>query len=458
MGLHYSIKDYRYIIVNDAYERFSGIKREHFIGRNVSEYLGEDVFNQFVKPHFDKCLQGDTVIYQEWFEYPSMGRRFVEVTYSPYRDVRNNISGVLSNTRDITERKMAEDALQRVRFSIENLSEGVFWVGETGCFTDVNAAACRKLGYTREELLTMSVADIDPCFPAEQWAPHWEEMKQCGMKVFETVHRAKNGNLIPMELVVHNQFFGNQRYNCVLGRDITEQKKAKEALQESEEKFRNLVETISDVIFEVDAQGTATYVSPSGLKIWGGAMSDVVGKNFIELVHPDDREQLVNRFVELQQGIKKPMIYRFVDRSGRILWGRSHSTPIWKNGRFAGARGTLMDITAQKEAEAEKEKLQQKLLQAQKMESVGRLAGGVAHDFNNMLSVILGYTEMALEQVEPGQPLHAGLLEIQKAARHSADTTRQLLAFARKQTIAPRVLDLKRNGRRDAQDVAAAHR
>ena len=223
---------------------------------------------------------------------------------------------------------------------------------------------------------------------------------------------------------------------------ITERVQAEEALRKSEEKFKNLVETISDVIFEVDAQGTVTYVSPSGLKIWGGTMNDVVGKNFIEFVHPDDREQLVNRFVELQQGIERPMIYRFVDPSGRILWGRSNSTPIWENGRFAGARGTLMDITAQKEAEAEKEKLQQKLLQAQKMESVGRLAGGVAHDFNNMLSVILGYTEMALEQVDPGQPLHSGLQEIQKAARRSADITRQLLAFARKQTIAPKVLDL----------------
>ena len=245
-------KDYRYIIVNDAYERFSGIKREHFIGRNVSEYLGEDVFNQFVKPHFDKCLQGDTVIYQEWFEYPSMGRRFVEVTYSPYRDVRNNISGVLSNTRDITERKMAEDALQRVRFSIENLSEGVFWVGETGCFTDVNAAACRKLGYTREELLTMSVADIDPCFPAEQWAPHWEEMKQCGMKVFETVHRAKDGTLIPMELVVHNQIFGKERYNCVLGRDITERRQAEDKLRAEREQLLSVFNSIDDPIYISD--------------------------------------------------------------------------------------------------------------------------------------------------------------------------------------------------------------
>jgi PAS domain S-box-containing protein len=100
------------------------------------------------------------------------------------------------------------------------------------------------------------------------------------------------------------------------------------------------------------------------------------------------------------------------------------------------------DISDRKRAEAERVKLQDQLLQSQKMESVGRLAGGVAHDFNNMLGVILGHMEMALETVPPGEPLHADLRQIEKAARRSADLTRQLLAFARKQTIIPKVLDL----------------
>jgi nitrogen-specific signal transduction histidine kinase len=104
--------------------------------------------------------------------------------------------------------------------------------------------------------------------------------------------------------------------------------------------------------------------------------------------------------------------------------------------------GTILDITDRKHAEAEREKLQTQLTQAQKMESVGRLAGGVAHDFNNMLGVILGYTELAMEKAPPLDPLHADLEEIQKAAQRSADLTRQLLAFASKQTVAPKVLDL----------------
>jgi nitrogen-specific signal transduction histidine kinase/CheY-like chemotaxis protein len=106
--------------------------------------------------------------------------------------------------------------------------------------------------------------------------------------------------------------------------------------------------------------------------------------------------------------------------------------------------GTHQDITERKRAEEEREKLQEQLSQAQKMESVGRLAGGVAHDFNNMLGVILGHTEMALERVAPTDPLCDDLKEIRKAAERSADLTRQLLAFARKQTVAPKVLDLNK--------------
>jgi nitrogen-specific signal transduction histidine kinase/CheY-like chemotaxis protein len=101
-----------------------------------------------------------------------------------------------------------------------------------------------------------------------------------------------------------------------------------------------------------------------------------------------------------------------------------------------------MDITERKRAEAEREKLQAQLTQAQKMESVGRLAGGVAHDFNNMLQVILGNTALALEDLPPDGPLRESLEETRKSAERSADLTRQLLAFARKQTIAPKLLDL----------------
>jgi signal transduction histidine kinase/CheY-like chemotaxis protein len=119
-----------------------------------------------------------------------------------------------------------------------------------------------------------------------------------------------------------------------------------------------------------------------------------------------------------------------------------HTAVLDSRGKVIETIGVGRDISERKRAEADREKLQNQLIHAQKMESVGRLAGGVAHDFNNMLSVILGYTELALEKVDPTAPLHADLTEVLKAAERSAEITRQLLAFARKQTIAPKVLDM----------------
>ncbi|MBM3301405.1 MAG: response regulator, partial [Deltaproteobacteria bacterium] len=130
-------------------------------------------------------------------------------------------------------------------------------------------------------------------------------------------------------------------------------------------------------------------------------------------------------------------------KDGSTYWSEVNLTFIRNpEGKAVGILGVSRDITERKRAEEEREKLQAQFLQAQKMESVGRLAGGIAHDFNNKLLVILGYAEMALLGTDPRTPLHRELEEILKAAQHSADLTRQLLAFASKQTVSPKVVDL----------------
>ena len=116
------------------------------------------------------------------------------------------------------------------------------------------------------------------------------------------------------------------------------------------------------------------------------------------------------------------------------------------------------DITDRKQAEEEKKRLQDQLLQVQKLESIGRLAGGIAHDFNNMLSVILGHTEMAIEKFDPSDPIYEDLEEVKKAAQRSSNLTRQLLAFARKQVISPQILELNEDRCQYAEDASTADR
>ncbi len=173
---------------------------------------------------------------------------------------------------------------------------------------------------------------------------------------------------------------------------------------------------------------------------------DFTVKQWLDLIHPDDRSMADQSIKDHLEG-RTPMHkieYRMLTKNGQFRWIFDQAKIVKRDAKGQPLRmsGTQTDITEHKRAEEEKANLQSQLQQAQKMEAIGQLAGGVAHDFNNMLSVILGHAELGMDQMDPSQPLFANLAEIGKAAMRSADITRQLLAFARKQTVAPKVLDL----------------
>jgi PAS domain S-box-containing protein len=168
--------------------------------------------------------------------------------------------------------------------------------------------------------------------------------------------------------------------------------------------------------------------------------------SWVSLIHPDDRDDM-NRYVAeevIANGRPFSREYRIVRRSdGAVRWvnGLGEVT-LREDGTALSLVGTIQDVTERRDADEEREQLRAQLGQSQQMEAIGRLAGGIAHDFNNMLGAILGYAELALGRVDPGDELHADLLEIRKAASRSAELTRQLLAYARRETTAPRVIDL----------------
>jgi PAS domain S-box-containing protein len=207
---------------------------------------------------------------------------------------------------------------------------------------------------------------------------------------------------------------------------------------EEEAKFRSYVENAPYGIFTADREGHYMDVNPSACDITGYARDELLAMRILDLVSPEDRETGLHNFQTLLDHGRSAGEFGFVHKGGEIR--RWHVLAVaLSSERFLGF---VQDVTERQRAEAEKEKLQSQLLQAQKMESVGRLAGGIAHDFNNMLAVILGHAEMALDRIYPGQPIFDDLQEVRKAAERSANLTRQLLTFARKQIIAPRIIDL----------------
>jgi len=214
----------------------------------------------------------------------------------------------------------------------------------------------------------------------------------------------------------------------------------KAALKSAE--LEDIVDSISpDVFLVVDLQRNILMTSVSVRRMFGRDPAEVLHKK-TDLLYAD-RRCVPNVENEVHDALEKDG-FHVGWATGRRKDGRTFPleiiTGILK--QHGGSVLLLRDITDRKRAEAEQEKLEAQLRQAAKMESVGRLAGGVAHDFNNMLGVILGHTELAMDQADSSLPLHVHLEAIRKAAQHSADVTRQLLTFARKQVIAPTILDL----------------
>ena len=231
---------------------------------------------------------------------------------------------------------------------------------------------------------------------------------------------------------------GNITGVVLVFRDQTEERRIEVELRDSEARFRGFVENAHDVVYSLSLDGVFTYVSPNWTDFLGETAEHPVGQSFEAYIHPEDLSLCRNFFEQTLINGKKQTSpeYRVKFSDGTWRWHVSSGSPVKDDdGQITGFVGIARDVT-------ERVSLQDQLLQSQRVEAVGRLAGGVAHDFNNMLGVIIGNAELALTKASPEDPVHHRLHQIVSAAKRSAEVTRQLLAFARKQTIAPKVLDL----------------
>ena len=224
-------------------------------------------------------------------------------------------------------------------------------------------------------------------------------------------------------------------------------KESLKQLSDSEHKFRELVENLNEWVWEVDENGRYTFSSPVLQDILGYKPVEVLGKTPFDLMPPDEAEHIKAIFQEYSAAAKPfvGLVNVNLHKDGHpVILETSGQAIIDSHGVFRGYRGVDRDITASEQAKAERQKLEEQLHQSQKMESIGRLAGGVAHDFNNILSVINGYAELCLLEMEEGHPLREKVDIISEAGNRAARLTQQLLAFSRKQIIRQELVDLNR--------------
>jgi PAS domain S-box-containing protein len=226
----------------------------------------------------------------------------------------------------------------------------------------------------------------------------------------------------------------NARLYAEAQRELTARTQAIAALRDSEELYRLITENTRDLITLLDPEGCCVYTSPSCSGILGYAPVELIGVALADFVHPEDQASVVEQMARLAASGGAQATFRMRHAGGGWRWIETFWTATVQDGvRYNVAVGR--DITERKRLEAQ-------FLQAQKMEGIGRLAGGVAHDFNNLLTAIMSYTELARDGLAPGDPVGEDLDEVARAARRAADLTSQLLAFARKQIIEPQALNL----------------
>jgi PAS domain S-box-containing protein len=348
---------------------------------------------------------------------------------------------------DITERRKTEEALRQneecLAAMVENAPDPVVTLTALGFIQSMNPEAERVSGYARDEVVGKHFSKASLLSPKSMPAAIREFsaiLSGQDRPPFELEFIRKDGGALIFEakarlLRKRGKASGMQ----VIFRDLTERKRAEAALKESEEKFRTLASHAPVGIALLNAEGEILFMNDYLVRITGQTPREVQGRAWISSVHPEDRESFVgawDRHLAQKAGDKQDLSEecRYVRKDGKTMAISVHGVALRDTaGRVAGHLITVTDMT-------EHRQLEDQLRQSQKMEAVGRLAGGIAHDFNNILTAITGYTELALKS-DTSESVHADLEEVYKAAERASGLTRQLLSFARRQTVNAKIVD-----------------
>lgn len=348
--------------------------------------------------------------------------------------------------RDITERKYAEDELRHSeeRFS-KAFENNPAWLAIVHMGTykvvEVNDAWTKVFGYTREEAIGKTTVELG-IYAEQTYRKIMEEARSTGSVAnteVTVVNRAGENRvlLVSRELLE----LAGESHLLAMGIDITDRKRADEALRRSEERYRTVADFTHDWETWVGLEDEFLYISPSCERITGYSAEEFLrDPNLMNrIIHPEDQSRVMDHF-HVSRRVRFSETYsldfRIINRTGQIRWIGHICQPVWSSdGKPLGRRAGNRDITDRKNLEAQ-------LLQAQKMEAIGTLAGGVAHDFNNLLQVISGYSQILMADKQQTNRARAWFEKIYQAGKRGADLVQNLLMFSRKVEPTLRPLNL----------------
>ena len=446
----------QFIEFNEAFAVFHRFSNKAVCAKKLSEY--PDIIDVFMANGelapldmwaVPRALRGETATNVEYgLRRKDTGESWVgSYSFSPIRDEAGVIVGSVIVGRDITEAKRIQSALHRseTRYrALFEMSRDALMIVEPPSwrFTAANPATIAMFGARGEEdFMSRAPWELSPerqpdnRASPDKAAEMMETAMRTGSHYFEWTHQRLSGEPFPASVLLARIEVEGQTMLQATVRDETERKRA----EAEHERLTTAIEQAAETIFVTDAQGTIVYVNPAFEAVSGYTRAELVGRN----------PRL------LKSGVQDEAFYRAFWETisdGKIWHGRlvnkkkdgTHYTEDATVSPVRDASGNIASYVAVKRDITRDLNLEAQLLQSQKMEGIGRLAGGVAHDFNNLLSVILSYTGFAFDSVPEGDRLREDLLEVRKAGERAASLTRQLLAFSRKQVLQPESLDLNR--------------
>jgi len=427
--------------VNDEFTKIFGYSSNEAIGKSIDKLIASKEYKKEALSINKRILSGERVSLETVRKRKDGTLINVSIIGFPIK-VNGKQRAFFGIYRDITASKRAEKMLkeseQRYRSIVENSHAGILIVGEDYRFKYLNNKLCKILGYSYNEIIGQDfrkfldeeskilVADhyirrqkgesIPPCYEFNVVRKSGEKRR---VEISSTIIKDSDGRLNTISQIL----------------DITDRKSAEEALRNSEEKYRLLVENANDSICIV--QDNLIKFHNKNTEVLSGYSSEKLSNlQFGNFIYPEDREMLIERYKKRMRVENIPRLHNFrvLSKDGKIQWTQMNAVKIKWNDRPA-ILCFIRDITNEKKLEAQ-------LQQAQKMEAVGTLAGGVAHDFNNLLQAILGYSDLLLMSKKEGEKDWHELQQIKKAGLRAKELTSQLLTFSRKAESKPKPLDL----------------
>ncbi len=427
-----------YLAVNQALAASLGCTPEQVVGKDDFALVPAKLAEKYRADDRAVIESGQAKHVEE--RYVAQGKEYwIHTVKTPVRNLAGDVIAVLGLFEDITEQKRAAHALEasekRYRRLFESAKDGILILdADSGCIVDANPFLERLTGYSHEELLGRCLWEIgafkDIAASREAFATLQTE------KYVRYEHlplKARDGHRIDVEFVSNvYRVDGQDVIQCNI-RDITAWKRA----EIERNRLARAIEQIAEMVVVTNARGDIVYANPAFEAVTGYAHQEVLGQS----------PRL------LKSGVQDEAFYRALWATisgggtwhGRMVNKKKDGTLYTAEATISPVRDAAGAITSYVAVERDisaRLVLEAQFLQAQRMESIGRLAGGVAHDFNNLVTVILSYTALALEQLRDGDPLKDDLLEVTGAGERAAALTRQLLAFGRKQVLQPVALDL----------------